>query len=82
MKIIKEKVSLVRENEGIFVRERVKDREAWHAAVHEATELDMTERLNNNNLQGSYQPLIKLVRKLKDESSKIIYIHNRYLMKP
>ena len=82
MKIIKEKVSLVRENEGIFVRERVKDGEAWHAAVHEATELDMTERLNNNNLQGSYQPLIKLVRKLKDESSKIIYIHNRYLMKP
>ena len=79
MKIIKEKVSLVRENEGILVRERVKDREAWHAAVHEATELDMTERLNNNNLQGSYQPLIKLVRKLKDESSKIIYIHNRYL---
>ena len=22
------------------------DREAWHAAVHEVTELDMTERLN------------------------------------
>ena len=52
MKIIKEKVSLVRENEGIFVRERVKGREAWHAAVHEATELDMTEQLNSNNLQG------------------------------
>ena len=82
MKIIKEKVSLVRENEGIFVWERVKDREAWHAAAHEAAELGMTERLNSNNLQGSYQPLIKLVRKLKDESSKIIYIHNRYLMKP
>ena len=26
----------------------VKDREAWHAAVHAVTEVDMTQRLNNN----------------------------------
>ena len=30
--------------------EIVKDREAWRAAVHEVTEFDMAERLNNNKL--------------------------------
>ena len=30
--------------------ETVKDREAWHAAVHRVTESDATEWLNKNNI--------------------------------
>ena len=32
------------------LQEMVKDREAWHAVVHELTELDTNERLNNKFL--------------------------------
>ena len=31
------------------LQDMVKDREAWRAAIHGVTELDMTQRLNNSN---------------------------------
>ena len=55
MKKKRPQLEVWRKNEGICVWERVKDREAWHAALHEVAELAMTEQLKSN-LQGSCQP--------------------------
>ena len=33
------------------LQERVKNREPWYAAVYEVAESDITERLNNNQLE-------------------------------
>ena len=37
------------------LREMVKDREIWHAAVRVVAESDMTDRLNNTTLHYSKQ---------------------------
>ena len=37
--------------------ELVRDREAWHAAVHGVEKLDMTWRINNNNIDIGKQSI-------------------------
>ena len=42
------------------LQEIVKDREAWPAAVHAITELDMTQQLNNNSRRQAVSKCLRL----------------------
>ena len=46
------------------LQETLKDREAWRAAVHGVTELDMTERLDKSNNSFVYMKVKVLVSQL------------------
>ena len=62
------------------LRETVKDKEVWHAAVHGVAKSQT--RLNNNNKRkvhrkGNKSAIYKASRKVKNISSNV-YIHNNY----
>ena len=44
--------------------EMVKDRKAWHSAVHGVAESNVTEQLNNNNKDHYIKPYTKSYSKL------------------
>ena len=48
------------------LREIMKDRKAWYAAVHEVSKSDMTERLNKQTNGGSY--FVKFMQKKVDRA--------------
>ena len=51
--------------------EMVKDREAWHVAVHGVAKSDMTEQLSNNNLPSrSLQKPLSLIHQETDRRIK------------
>ena len=53
--------------------EIVKDREAWHAAIHYVTELDPTERLNNNVMMSCKLAVIVFKHGLSNHSFLLSY---------